>query len=361
MRTLVLIGYVLFFAVVCATGEAGTKPQLPCLSQEHYAAPANAPYVAEEVRVPTAEGHVLVGTLTLPKQATAPVPAVVLISGSSAQTRDMVGSTAYPVSLYKPFRQISDRLSRRGMAVLRLDDRDTGCSGGGPLSEASTAARANDTRAALNFLRGKKTIDRQRLGLLGISEGANIAVMIAATDKSLRGIVTLAATASPGWQIWKYQTRYLISLGEEMDKGKKARWRAGEDPERILEERVAEARAHVSSGEANAWWTFFFSHDPSVVAPKVVSPILILHGDRDSNVPVAHAHQLAQAVKSGGNQAVTVKIFPEHNHLFLPDKDGGFRSYGNLLPHTNQIPEAVLDTITDWLARRMSGPAAVSR
>ncbi len=360
VRNLFHFGFLGLVVAACSTGNMGSTDKLPCRSAADYAAPTGAPYSAEEVRVQTDEGHVLVGTLTTPKRSEVPVPAVVLISGSSAQIRDMVGSTEYPFSLYQPFRQIADVLSRRGLAVLRLDDRGTGCSSGGPLSAATTAARADDTRAAVAFLRGRRKIDPQRLGLLGISEGANIAVMIAAKDMSLRGVVALAATASPGWQVWKYQTRYLISLGLEMDHAKKRRWLAGEDPEIILEERVAEARAHVRAGEANAWWTYFFPNDPSTVTPMITSPVLILHGDRDSNVPVAHAQKLAQAVKSGGNRDVTIKIFPDHNHLFLPDKDGGFRNYGKLLPHTNQVPDNVLNAIADWLVQRLMAEAKSS-
>ncbi len=178
--------------------------------------------------------------------------------------------------------------------------------------------------------------------------------MIAATDHALRGVVTMAGPASPGWQIWAYQTRYKISLGEEMSRAQKQRWRAGEDPERILKERVTEARAHVRGGEANPWWTFFFDYDPLTAARKVASPVLILHGDRDSNVPVSHASKLAQAIRSSGNPDVTVAIFPDHNHLFLPDKHGGFRRYGQLLAHTNQIPEYVLDNIANWLVHRLA-------
>lgn len=265
----------------------------------------------------------------------------------------MAGATVGPLSRYRPFRQIADALSRRGLAVLRVDDRSVGCSGGGPLSDASTDIRAEDTRAAIGFLRRHDKVDGRRLGLLGISEGATIAVMIGATDHALRGIVSMAGHAGPGWQVWKHQTRYLISLGEEMDRAKKTRWLAGEDPEIILEERVAEARAHVAAGEANPWWTFFFTYDPTVVAPNIVSPVLILHGDRDSNVPVADADRLAQAIRSGGNPDVTVRIFTDHNHLFLPDRHGGFRRYAELLQRTNQIPEEVLTTIADWFSERM--------
>ncbi len=327
---------------------------LPCQPPSHYAPPAGAPYRAEEVRLQTLAGHTLAGTLTLPEGSVVPLPAVILISGSNAQTRDMLGSTEKPLAFYRPFRQLADTISRRGIAVLRLDDRDTGCSGGSSLKAANTAERADDSRGALAYLRGRPDIDSGRLGLVGISEGATIAVMIAATDHDLRALVSMAGNAGPGWQNWAFQTRYLISLGHEMSRAQKARWRAGEDPEAILRERVAEARAHVASGKASSWWTYFFAFDPLTAARKVKSPALFLHGERDHNIPVGDAEKLARAVRSNGNSDVSVKIFPNHNHLFLPDKDGGFRNYGKLLQHTNQLPDAVLNTIADWLATRLS-------
>ncbi|MCP5367224.1 MAG: alpha/beta hydrolase [Hyphomicrobiales bacterium] len=331
---------------------------LPCRPAAFYAPPADAPYGAQEVRVATPAGHVLAGTLTRPTGPAAP-PAVVLITGSKAQDRDMVGSTDPLVSRYRPFHQIADTLGRRGIAVLRLDDRGTACSSGGDLAAADTADRAGDTRAAVAFLRARPDIDGRRLGLLGISEGADIAIMVAAGDPGLAAVVTMAATAAPGWQVWKHQVRYLISRGEEMDPDQKARWRAGEDPERILDERVAQARAHVAAGRAGAWWTFFFDHDPLPAARRVRAPVLVLHGDKDSSVPVDHAGKLARALRTAGNRDVTVILYPDHNHLFLPDREGGFRDYARVLARTQRIPDGVLRDIAGWLADRLAAPAGL--
>src|SRR5262245_1260250 len=54
-----------------------------------YSAPADAPYIAEEVVVKTPAGHTLAGTLTLPKAANAkaPVGAIVTVTGSGPQDR----------------------------------------------------------------------------------------------------------------------------------------------------------------------------------------------------------------------------------------------------------------------------------
>ena len=56
-------------------------------------------------------------------------------------------------------------------------------------------------------------------------------------------------------------------------------------------------------------------YDPLPDARKVSCPVLILHGDRDASTPFEHAHTTAEAMRSGGNKEVTVKILADHNHL----------------------------------------------
>src|SRR5215471_13832732 len=69
-------------AVVVPTPKPKPKPD--------YSAPADAPYIAEEVVVKTSAGHTLAGTLTLPKSASRaqPVGAIVTVTGSGPQDRD---------------------------------------------------------------------------------------------------------------------------------------------------------------------------------------------------------------------------------------------------------------------------------
>src|SRR5215510_11242877 len=108
------------FAQGGATPAGAPKPD--------YSAPANAPYTAEDVVVTTPMGHTLAGTLTLPKTASAQhrVGAIVTITGSGPQDRgEFLG-----FGDYRPFRQYADSLARRGIAILRMDDRGTGASKG---------------------------------------------------------------------------------------------------------------------------------------------------------------------------------------------------------------------------------------
>ena len=318
--------------------------KIPCYSPDHYAPPPDAPYIAEEVRIPTSKGHTLAGTLTLPTDARLPFPAVLLITGSSPQDRDHLGNPDKPVSHYKPFRQIADSLSRRKIAVLRLDDQGVGCSGGGPFENITIPERADDSRAGIEYLRSRKEIDAARIGLLGLSEGANIAPLIAASDPHLRAVVMLAGSATNGYKILEYQRRLKYEERTDLNAAEK---------ELRLKQSMAGLRKALKKGEGSPWLRSFIKYLPLTVAPQVTCPVLIMHGDKDANVPVEHAHLLEKAIRSGGNDEVTVKIFKNHNHLFLNDPDGNISGYLDLLKHTNKLPVEVLDTISAWLSEQL--------
>ena len=318
---------------------------IPCYRPEHFAPPAGARYIAEEVRIKTPAGHALAGTLTLPTDASPPYPAVMLITGSSAQNRDMTGHWAWPASAYKPFRQIAHALSENGIAVLRTDDRGCGCSGGGPLKNATIQDRADDNRAVAAYLKGRAEIDPARIGVLGLSEGGIIGPMIAASDASIRAVVILAGTATNGWKIMEHQFWYDIERNEKL---------SSQEKKDALEKRMAKLRTWVRSGKANPWSMSFLAYMPLPTAQKVTCPVLILHGDKDAHVPVEHAHYLAQAMSSAGNTDVTVRIFKDIDHPFLSDTDGRKSGYKKLLRNGAVVPEEVLGAITAWLVDRLA-------
>src|SRR5664279_2880599 len=116
----------------------------------------------------------LAATLTLP-QGKGPFPAVLLITGSGPQDRDesLLG--------HKPFLILSDYLTRRGIAVLRADDRGVGKSTG-VFAKATTADFATDTEAGIAYLKTRPEIDPLKIGLIGHSEGGVIAPMVAARN-----------------------------------------------------------------------------------------------------------------------------------------------------------------------------------
>ena len=302
-----------------------------------YAAPAGAPYAAEEAAVPTPAGHALAGTLTLPRNASGRVPAVVLITGSGAQDRD--AATPY-VPGYRFFRQIADTLGRRGIAVLRLDDRGWGASGG-DISAATTEDLAADIRAAVEWLRARPEVDPARIGLVGHSEGAVIAPMLAGADPRVRVVALLAGPSWSGRRVLDYQLRGALAAqglaGAALDSAFTA----------AVPERDAEA-AKVP------WVRWYMEYDPLPAARRLRAPVLVLHGGTDRQVTPEQAEELGAAILAGGSTDVTVQVFPELNHLFLRDAEGTADPTHYARLPSQQVPAEVLGALADWLADRLT-------
>lgn len=302
-----------------------------------YSAPPGAPYTAAEVTVAGPGGITLGGTLTMPKGA-GPFPAVVTITGSGQQDRDEFIPLAGGVRL---FRQLADTLSRRGIAVLRLDDRGLGASGGDPATSTS-ADFADDTRAAVAYLRARKDIDGARIGLVGHSEGGLIAPMVAATDARIRAIVVMAGPASRGIEISKAQNRYMIERMSVSPAQKDSLYA------------LAVKQLDAMDG-ALPWTRFWLAYDPAPAARRVKAATLIVQGETDRQVPAGEAGKLAGLIRSGGNMDVTVRMLPSVNHLFLADSDGDFAGYDKL--PSPLVAPSVLGVVADWLAAKLGAAA----
>ena len=304
------------------------------LGKPDYSAPADAPYTAEDVTLTGPNGITLGGTLTIPKNAAGPLPAIVTITGSGQQDRDEFIPVA---GGYRPFRQVADTLGRRGIAVLRMDDRTIGMSGG---AIGTSADYADDIRAALAYLRTRKEIDANRLGLVGHSEGGLIGPMVAATDPKLKTLVVLAGPAYTGAEIIKFQQRYAVEHAVTLK------------PEQRDSALKASQTALDSAAKNDVWFRYFLTYDPIPTAKRVKTPTIILQGEKDQQVTFEQANKLAAAMKAGGNKDVTVKVVPNLNHLFIPDSIGNPSGYAQL--KTNKMSSEVLGAMADWLVVRFS-------
>ena len=308
----------------------------PAKPKPDYSAPADAPYTAEEVVVKTPAGHTLAGTLTLPKGAsTRPVAAIVTVTGSGPQDRD----EAIGLPGFQPFRQIADTLARRGIAVLRMDDRGTGASGGS-FKGSTSADFAEDVRAGLAYLRTRSEIRADRLGVLGHSEGAVIAPMVADKEPTLRAIVMLAGIAQPGYTALHFQLKNMVEHNTNLT------------PE-MRDAQIAEIPKRIEAMMAgDPWMKFFLTYEPGPTMRRVKTPVLILTGSRDQQAVPAEVALLEAAFKEGGNKDVTARVVPDVNHLFAQDTDGFPANYVKLPPPV-MIRADVLTMIGDWLAQRL--------
>lgn len=306
-----------------------------------YSAPSGAPYTAETVTVPTPYGHTLGGTFTKPSGVTTPLPVVISISGSGPQDRDEYISIV-PKG-YRLFRQVADTLARRGVAMLRMDDRGVGESGGN-FAAATSRDFANDIRAAIAYLRTRSDIDARKIFLIGHSEGGMIAPMVAVDEPGLAGIVLMAGPGRSGREILIFQNRYAIEHDTTLTPAKRT-------------EMLAKVPAVVDSAmQSTPWLQFFATHDPLATARRVKVPVLILQGGDDQQVIASEAPILQKAFRDGGNRDVTMRVFPALNHFFIHQPGGNPSGYTTL--PTNLASPEVLGAAADWIAQRASRRAA---
>ena len=317
--------------VVRTTGATST-PTAP--AKIDYGAPANAPYTAEDVVIPTTRGYTLAGTLTRPKGA-AKMPVVVTISGSGPQDRD---SRISIVPNYAPFRDIADTLGRRGIAVLRFDDRGVGASGGAASrANATSADFADDVASAVAYLRARADIDGTRIALAGHSEGGFIAPMVAAKDPSVRAIALLAGPAYNGRRVLEFQNENAINAATQLT-----------ETQRDSIRRTV-PKGLDSLAAANTWMGFFMKTEPSAALRRVKQPTLVLQGNTDQQVTPEQADSIVTILKSSGNTRVTVQRFPATNHLFLVDPSGAPAGYTAL--KDTRVRREVLGAMADWVVR----------
>jgi uncharacterized protein len=173
----------------------------------------------------------------------------------------------------------TEHLPPAGFSVFIFDFRGYGQSEG-------VARRRNgliaDTHAALDVLLARDDVDPQRIGIYGQSLGGAIAINVMADRPEIKAGIFESAFTS-----WRDMAAAVV--GGDSDKGPPAfaRMLAG-----IL------IPDHVRADEAIA---------------RIDRPMLLLHGDADTIVPVSHARRLAQA--AGENAETIILDGGDHNSL----------------------------------------------
>lgn len=333
---------------------------------------APVPYVREDVRYKNGAATIA-GTLTRPR-GKGPYPAALLITGSGAQDRDET------ILGFKPFKFIADRLTRDGVAVLRVDDRGIGGSTG-DMGAATSEDLANDVRVGIAYLERRPEIDPARIGLIGHSEGGTIAPMVAAGSKDVAFVVMLAGTGVPGDTLLLVQSALImhangasdtaIATNQKLLRLSYQAARTGRNWDvvhaAVLEtvRRQLDNRDAASSGVnldefartkadeqvkmmKSAWMRFFVDYDPAPALAKLTCPVLALFGAQDLQVPPSlNAPPVTRAL--AGNRDARVVVIPDANHLFQPTESGNPALYGSL-PKT--FAPGVLDTLSTWITTR---------
>ena len=82
---------------------------------------------------------------------------------------------------------------------------------------------AEDQRAAVRFLSGRKDVDQKRIAVVGHSEGGLVSLLAAAREKRIAAVVLIASPGTTGAELVLAQQQHLLSRSNLSDADKQAR------------------------------------------------------------------------------------------------------------------------------------------
>lgn len=333
------------------------------------------PYEEEELTFPNHQAKIrLAGTLTMPSSG-GPFPAAVLVTGSGPQDRDEA------IMGHRPFLVLADHLTRRGIAVLRYDDRGFGKSEG-KFSGATVRDFTSDALAAVEFLKSHARINSKQIGIIGHSEGGLVAPRAAVASNDVSFIVLLSGVGVPLEQLLQRQAADIIrvmgldeetakeqasyqarafAVAKQLKKGKEARAQAKQEILSIFNEAIEDytpkqleelgfTPSHFESQAdmiLSPWFLDLLQIDPTPTLEQVTCPVLAINGTKDIQVAFReNLEGIEASIRRGGNQDVMTIAFPDLNHLFQTSDTGAVSEYG-LIEET--FNEKALRTVSDWI------------
>jgi uncharacterized protein len=323
---------------VTSFGEP-SRPQTPA---------SPLPYQTEELVVTAADGVKLAGTLSRPN-GDGRVTAVVLLHGSGPFDRDE------SFQGHHWFAVLADYLTRQGIAVYRYDKRGVMHSTG-DYNSTVAATLADDGFAAVKALRARKDISR--VGIIGHSEGGELAPMIAASHpRSVDFLVSLAGPGLSGRKLIELQDRVgyerrglsagdidvLMNYGRQFydavsaNADLTARASAlstlhgglGAPAKLLVEKYASTGTLNPRNAATLAERTYLMSETPPW--DHVKCPVLALDGTLDIQVPPnENLGAIKLALADGGNTHGLFESLSGLNHMFQTAKTGLVDEYGNL-------------------------------
>lgn len=320
----------------------------PSLPRRHYNPPKDANI---EVKDTVIDGPVvsLAATLTKPRD-NGPHPAVLFIAGSGSADRHGFSS-----DIDLGTHEIMDELSDSGFVGLRYDKRGVGETPAGPDPfEYGFDDNVLDAKAALDYLRDRHCVNPSQVAVIGHSEGAVVALILAAESSSPpAALVLLASPGRPIDDVMESQIRWAGRQTEasedQVDDQLKAFRRFVEyvrSPDPWTEGTVP---ANVYAGlRQRRWLSELLKRDPSQLIAHAQCPILIVQGDRDQQILADEDAERLLAAGRNASVEVELRRYHELDHLLKPvTQDTRLDSYAL----SRAVDAQVIKDIAIWLKR----------
>lgn len=333
------------------------------------------PYDEEDVKLKFSDKKIgefsIEGTLTYPvRKEDYNKKLLILVTGSGWQDRDE------SIMGHKPFAVIADYFTRRGYAVFRYDDFPRT-----KLANYSTHDLAIAAGYIVNYFKQfNEHFKDSQIGVMGHSEGGSIAVILAAENKNVDFIVSLAGMMTDAKTTLQYQNRILCETSNNFNESEV------EESQRITgqlydilkkapnkQKAVEECRTYMTeyantmtpeqqekynmTGEnrfailrtfGTTWFFELFKLDMTKYLKKVKCPVLAVNGKKDLQVEWTTNFALFSKYIKGHGQ-LTTHAYEDRNHLFQHCQTGLVNEYGKI---EETFSEDVLKDIEAWLEEK---------
>jgi fermentation-respiration switch protein FrsA (DUF1100 family) len=272
----------------------------------------------------------------------------IVLSGDLYQTKNRNGKLA-AIALSGPFGAVKEQssglyaqtMAERGFVTLAFDPSYTGESGGEPRHVASPDINTEDFSAAVDFLGVQTSVDRNRIGIIGICGWGGMALNAAAVDKRIKAVATstmydMSRVMSKGYNdktTNEERTKALEQLSQQRWKdaekgapepGHKLNELKGGEPQFLVDyagyyknpKRGFHPRAINSNGSWTATNPLSFMNFPLLTYVAEISPrpVLLIHGEK------AHSRYFSESAYAAAAEPKELVIIPGANHVDLYDQ-----------------------------------------
>ncbi|MFD1603937.1 alpha/beta hydrolase family protein [Flavobacterium artemisiae] len=276
----------------------------------------------------------LFGTLTTP-DLTKKYPVALIIAGSGPTDRN--GNN--PMMKNNSLKMLAEALAKNGIASLRYDKRGIGESKSSAISEGSLVFEnyIEDAKSWINLLKQDKRFSK--VIIIGHSEGSLIGMIAAAkADK----FVSIAGAGDSADKIIKSQIA-LKSMKplEDMTFPIIDSLKSGNTVKKVDPMLNSLFRPSIQP-----YLISWFKYNPQNEIKKLTIPVLILQGNKDLQVTVKDAENLAQA-----DTKAEMLIVDKMNHVMKiieGDQQANMESYNN---ETLPISEALVSKIISFIEK----------
>ncbi|PXV66941.1 hypothetical protein CLV62_104203 [Dysgonomonas alginatilytica] len=325
MKRLFLFTLIVFVMSNSASAQSATVAQ----QADHYTFQLSDKVTRQKVMFKNRYGITLMGDLYIPKNTKGKLPALA-ISGPFGAVKEQSSG------LY------AQNIAERGFITLALDPSYTGESGGEPRHVASPDINTEDFSAAVDYLGIQASVDRNKIGIIGICGFGGFALNAAAVDKRIKAVATtsmydMSRVNANGYfdattLEQRTQTLEQLSLQRWMDaengtpalapKGLPDKIE-GNEPQFVKEYfdyYKTERGFHLRSINSNGSWTvtnvLSFMNMPILTYIKEISPrpVLLIAGEN------AHSRYFSEDAYKAACEPKELMIIPQAVHVDLYDR-----------------------------------------